>query len=123
MNTKFVEVTNGPHNHGKFMLGQFEQKEWEYTSRLPGDWPLLAGRGWAPSHLMVFDLQTGEGAIFLPGGLARADLNKHKVWVCPLFEPFLEFLWDWPGDPMLVPDYLDLPDAPFAMAGYRREGR
>ena len=38
---------------------------------------------------MVTDLQTGEGAIFRPGGLASYDLDKHQLWICVLFKDFL----------------------------------
>jgi hypothetical protein len=41
--------------------------------------PLLGQGGWAPHHIMVTDLQTGEGAIFRPGGLASYDLDKHQL--------------------------------------------
>ena len=54
--------------------------------------PAASGR-LACLHLVVLDLQTGEGAIFMPGGLAAADLDKHGIWVCPLFEPFLAWLY------------------------------
>ena len=50
--------------------------------------PLLGQVGWAPHHIMATDLQTSEGAIFHPGGLARYDLDKHQLWVCVLFEEF-----------------------------------
>jgi hypothetical protein len=39
--------------------------------------PLLGQVGWAPHHIMATDLQTSEGAIFHPGGLASYDLDKH----------------------------------------------
>jgi hypothetical protein len=42
---------------------------------------------------MVTDLQTGEGAIFRPGGLASYDLDKNQLWVCVLFEDFLTWLY------------------------------
>src|SRR6266568_9619596 len=82
---------------------------------------MLSERGWTSDHLLVLDLQTGEGAIFRPGGSARADLNeKHQVWVCPLFEPFMEWLYkqDTP-DLTALPDQVEL-DAPGAPFGYRR---
>ena len=31
--------------------------------------PLLGQVGWAPHHILVTDLPTGERAIFRPGGL------------------------------------------------------
>lgn len=121
MKTKLVEVTNGPQNFGKFMLGQFDHAELQRQS-LIDHVSLVRGRGWDPQkHLLVLDLQTGEGAIFLIGGSAKHDLDKHKIWVCPLYEPFLVWLYQQP-DPMAIPDHVDLPDAPFAFSGYRRPG-
>jgi hypothetical protein len=80
--------------------------------------------GWDSRHIIVFDLQTCEGAAFRPGGNAHYDLDKHQIWVRPLFEPFLEWLYKQPqlNDLTALPDCIDLADAPFAMAGYRRNG-
>jgi hypothetical protein len=144
MRTHIVEVTNGPNNWGKFLIGQFDH-EWEHTSAVDLGRRLLPAIGWGPgsAYTLVVDLQTGEGAIFLLGGLASADLQKHKIWVCPMFEPFLEWLYTrWreahdqaslykavrAGDPRpdfweALPVLVDLPDASFAMSGYRRTGQ
>ena len=85
--------------------------------------PLLPSRGWTPKHMLVLDLQTGEGSIFYPGGLAVADLEKHKVWVCPLFQPFLEWLYTRNlTDIDKLPALVELPNAPGAVYGYRRSG-
>jgi len=129
MKTHLIEATNGPNNWGKFMVGQFVE-EWHRASAVRHhDFPmrplaLLRDVGWGREHRMVFDLQTGEGAMFLPGGHAKADLEKHAIWVCPLFEPFLEWLYDQPLPINIdaLPDHVDLPDAPFAMSGFRRPG-
>ena len=128
MKTKIIEATNGPQNWGKFMLGQFDA-EWWRPSAIPHalqstlTCSLLRMVGWTPEHLLVVDLQTGEGAIFRPGGLARADLDKHRIWVCPLFEPFLTWLYKQDlSDLDKLPDHIDLPDAPFQWSGYRRAG-
>src|ERR1700730_13461520 len=90
---KFIEVTNGPANWGKFAIGTFTEEEWNQRAVIDGG-PLIAGRGWTPRHVWVLDLQTGEGAMFLPGGLAKHDLEKHAVWVCPMYEPMLAWLYD-----------------------------
>lgn len=109
MHIQIVEATNrgdvgGGLNWGKFLVGRFTD-EWSRASMLPGlsedlqiiaRLPLLQQRGWGERHIMVFDLETGEGAVFRHGGLAKADLHKHKIWVCPLFEPFLEWLYEQP---------------------------
>jgi hypothetical protein len=122
MKTVIVEATNGPRNWGKFLIGRFDS-EWERFSEVDPDRVLLGRCGWSTKHIVVLDLQTGEGAIFLPGGLAAADLEKHRVWVCPLFEPFLAWLYAQDlNDLDALPKLIDLPDAPFAMHGYRRSG-
>jgi hypothetical protein len=111
------------------LIGAFDD-EWEYTSVIDGS-QLISGRGWTRDHLLVLDLQTGEGSIFRPGGSAKADLDKHRVWVCPMFEPFLTWLYDRvradPGQSngllfAMLPQHIDLPDAEFEMSGYRRPG-
>ena len=131
MRTKIIEGVqdlNVPGNWGKFLLGE-PDTEWARESAVDsiGPWPLLGRIGWTPEHLWVLDLQTGEGAFFRPGGLASADLEKHAVWVCPLFGPFLGWLYDrYRENPRLdiddLPDVAELPDAPFALSGYRRPG-
>jgi hypothetical protein len=131
VNTKFIEATQGIKNgwnHGKFMVARFTEDEWGRLSEIDQAHGLtlsLIGRcGWSPRHILVWDMQTGEGAIFLPGGLASADLDKHKVWVCPMFEPFLVWLYGQElSDLDKLPSVIELPDAPASMYGYRREGK
>lgn len=119
MRTQIIEVTNGARNWGKFLVGHFD-REWEHVSAVDG-FPTLSGRGHSPEDVLVFDLQTCEGAVFSPGGCAKADLEKHRIWVCPLFEPFLGWLYAQ-QDRRALPPKIDLPDAPFALSGYRRSG-
>ena len=70
----------------------------------------------------MLDLQTGEGAIFRPGGNAHADLQKHRIWCCPLFEPFLEWLYKHNLENIdELPKHVDLA-AEFELFGYRRPG-
>jgi hypothetical protein len=125
MKTKIIEATQNKDkgmNWGKFLLGQFDS-EWEYVSHMDGR-KLLSGMcGWNKDHILVFDLQTGEGGIFRHGGLAVADLHKHKIWVCPMYEPFLEWLYQQDlTDLDKLPALVELPKAPGALAGYRRKG-
>lgn len=122
MKTHLVEATNGPQNWGKFLIGHFTD-EWRHESLVSPGHLLLSSRGWRTNHYLVLDLQTGEGAVFNiePHAHASADLKRHAIWVCPLFEPFLTWLYQQP-DPMAVPHLVDLPDAPFSFAGYRRPG-
>lgn len=150
-------------NHGKFLVGLFDADERDrycavdahVRARDPHDpmnpWPsyaaaspsrLLSRCGWSPQHVFVMDLQTGEGAMFSPGGSPSADLTKHQVWVCPMFEPFLGWLYEHiaKGDVAKavkgeaawgvnvkswfdgLPEIVELPDAPCEMYGFRRPG-
>ncbi len=126
MQTKFIEAVNRKahdgrnFNWGKFMIARFTAEEWNRRSEegFPGS--LIDQLGWARKHLMIFDLQTGEGAFFKPGGWAKADLDKHKIWVCPMFEPFLEWLYKQNLDDLnALPNVVDLNDSG-ALSGYRR---
>jgi len=122
MKTKFIEVTNGPRNWGKFLILRFDS-EYGHDSRVSPGMKLLNVTGWNPECVLVFDLQTREGAAFLPGGSVKADLEKHKIWVCPMFEPFLEWLYAQDlRDLDALPAHVDLPDAPFEWSGHRRPG-
>lgn len=96
MKIKFIEAMHrgGTGNWGKFFCGRFTKEEWGRPSAVSPRWSLLAQRGWTHDHILVFDIETGEGAIFKPGGLASADLAKHKIWVCPMFPRFLEWLYE-----------------------------
>jgi hypothetical protein len=127
--TKIVEAVQSKDtqgNWGKFMV-MVPEEEWAYRSQVSTEFggPLLSALGWSGAHMWVLDLQTGEGAFFKPGGYAHADLEKHRIWVCPLFEPFLEWLYAWYREGLDIeglPDVVELPAAEFAFAGYRRPG-
>lgn len=123
MLTKIIEATN-EFNWGKFMIAQFDAQEMSRRSTISGSQQsLIREIGKGPGGLWVLDLQTGEGAFFYPRGLARADLNKHKIWVCPMFEPFLEWLYQQDiTDLSALPDLVQLPKAESALWGYRRPG-
>lgn len=97
MRTRTVEFTNGI-NWGKFLVGKFDEAEWARRSAIPGapPTPLLRQIGWGGAHVWVLDLQTGEGACFRPGGSASADLEKHQIWVCPMYEIFLKWFYRHP---------------------------
>lgn len=125
MKTRIVEAIQpgGPANWGKFLVGRFDT-EWHVRSAvdLDSERPLLATIGKGPATLFVMDLQTGEGALFRPGGYAKADLDKHKIWVCPMFEPFLEWLYKQDLTTLDdLPRLVEL-EAPFELRGYRRKG-
>lgn len=129
--TKIIEVTNNNQNWGKFMVCRCDGREWSRKVMVPGgadevtqNYPLLRVIGRGTDHIWVLDLQTGEGALFVPPGLASADLENHRIWVCPLFEPFLTWLYQQDlRDITALPDVLNLPDVPFEWSlGYRRPG-
>lgn len=131
MKTKIIEVTNG-FNWGKFLIGEFDT-EWELRTQIDTpedagpvrDTPLLAQLGWGKGYYLVLDLQTGEGFICNPVGMPSADLRKHAIWVCPMYEPFLKWFYQQPlGDIASLPSIVTLTEeeAPSAMFGYRRPG-
>jgi hypothetical protein len=79
--------------------------------------------GWSRDVLLVLDLQTGEGAVFKPGGYVKDDLDKHRIRVCPMFEPFLEWLYKQPlQDRQALPTTVNLGDVSLANQAYRRNG-
>lgn len=84
---------------------------------------MLHERGWTPQHILVLDLQTGEGAIFYPKGYYKVDLNdKHQLWICPLFEPFLKWLYEQDlSDFTKLPEIVEIDNPDTAMYGYRRK--
>ena len=123
MKTKIIEATDATEfNWGKFLVGQFDV-EWEVPSAISGRKSLLVERGWHKKNILVLDLEAREGAVFMPGGLAAADLATHKVYVCPMFEPFLEWLYKQDlSDIDNLPSCVNLGKVPTAMYGYRRPG-
>lgn len=125
MKLHLFEATSGKQgNWGKFAVGRFtDERAWN-SCVSPLHRRLIDQIGWSDRHLWVLDLQTGEGACFAIGGSAKADLAKHRIWVCPLFPVFLEWLYrqDCAGLDAL-PQVLHLPDAPAELCGYRRPGR
>ncbi len=127
MKTKFIEATNidaGGGNHGKFMVARFTEEEWQRRSDVePGMLTFLQRRRWTPDNILVVDLETGEGAIFKPGGYAKADLEKHKIWVCPMAEKFLEWLYTQDlTDLDNLPGVVQIADPTTSLYGYRRPG-
>ena len=84
--------------------------------------PLLGTIGWNRRALWVLDLQTCEGAAFTPGGSASADLMKHRIHVCPLFEPFLDWLYGQDTARLSTLGPLVEVRAPLQLGGYRRPG-
>jgi hypothetical protein len=129
--TKIIEGVQDlkvPGNWGKFLVGEPDVEFTRASAVNTGfSGSLLTSIGWTWQHVWVLDLQTGEGAFFRPGGLAHADLEKHRILVCPLFEPFLEWLYeryrqDGELDLDELPDVVELPGAEFAFSGYRRPG-
>lgn len=127
MITKLFEATQdveGSGNYGKFLVC-IPDSEWLLRTELAEEYSfgVLRSNGWGRSHVLVIDLATGEGGRFRLGGHAGADLNKHRIWVCPLFEPFLWWLYkQTPEEIPNLPQLVLLPGAAFSYAGYRRSG-
>jgi hypothetical protein len=129
MDTKFVEAGHpGVGNWGKFIVACHTTAELQEPTQFPGcegqRVVSLAGNG--ARDMWVFDLQTGEGfRVPVSERHAFSILEKHQVWVCPMFEPFLGWLLayidshpnDWWST---LPRTVELPDAPFEMRGHRR---
>lgn len=102
---------------------QFKLKGEPYAAKTSSR-TLLWSLGWHPTDIVVLDLQTGEAGRFRAGGSAKADLNKHRIWVCPMFEPFLTWLYKQDlTDIDALPSFVNLGDVPTAFQGYRRPGK
>jgi hypothetical protein len=69
--------------------------------------------------LWVLDLQAGEGGASKPGGRGSVDLSesgKQQIWVCPMFEPFLEWFYRRDlNDSDKLPALVNLGDGPTAL--------
>jgi hypothetical protein len=109
------------------MISQFIESIFRYAG----------SRKLRPDTTFVADLQTGEGAAFSlkPWGegpeaaqlAAKTDLEKHRIWVCPMYEFFLGWLYaqrlgNGAGDITELPRYVQLSTDFAAMSGYRRGG-
>jgi hypothetical protein len=126
----YIEASNDGMNWGKFLLLRHEQDPGSALPGYEGEPLLTSSRKFNRVHTMVIDLQTGEGAAFALEGSAlnaHVDLERHKIWVCPLYEPFLQWLYEQPGldmgrgDITALPRFVEL-DASFAWVGHRRAG-
>ena len=127
MKTKFIEATSN-FNWGKFMVARFTDEEWAQKSAHPDSpGPLLRQLGWGRNQTVVFDLQACEGAMFCPPGAPVHDLEKHKIWVCPMFPCFLEWLYkqdltDLDALPSIITIPQEIAQRYEAFRGYRRPG-
>jgi len=130
MKTKFIEACNSRGgkkiNWGKFAVCQFDAEELQRRATQDElGCSLVLSQGWDATFLWVLDLATGEGACFRPGGSPHADLDKHRIWVCPMFEPFLTWLYQQDlSDLDALPNYVEFDEskAPGALYGHRRPG-
>lgn len=136
MRTRIIQVTNDDKNWGKFLVGQFDINEWQVPCAYPegSTTSVMRARGMHEHQYLVMDLETKEGGIFGLNGMPVIDLDtKHQVWVCPMYSPFLGWLsaqykeWLARNDGRSyrlfmdnLPASVNLPDAEFAMVGYRR---
>jgi hypothetical protein len=97
MLSKIIEVSDQA-NWGKMLVQEFDEAELARKSSV-GDGETVLGATAArrstfatgdPRDLrLVIDLQTHEGALFdLTTCAPERDLDRHQIWVCPLFLPF-----------------------------------
>jgi hypothetical protein len=123
MKTKFIEAHDADEfNWGKFAICRFDEEEWARRSAVL-DVAQLRDRGWSPNDILFIDLQTGEGTILNPHGYAPADLANHAIWVCPMAQPFLEWLYRQDLSNLdKLPEKINLGKVPTALRGYRRPG-
>jgi len=103
MKTRFLEVEGSAKlNHGKFLIGQFGEKELAYPSAIFGA-PLLAslpptrrfGGALGASDVLLVDLQTQEGLFFDPtvdDATLRRRFLVHPLHVCILFFPAMRLI-------------------------------
>jgi hypothetical protein len=124
--TTIVEATqsieHGP-NWGKFLVMR-PDAEWGQHSHVDQARPVsVLALHRTPEEIWVLDLATGEGACFRPGLHGSAQLERHRVRVCPLYEPFLQWLLAQDlTDLSALPPVVELPDAPAELFGHRRAG-
>jgi hypothetical protein len=100
MITHFLEASDGM-LHGKFLLARLDGAEIQTQTALPdltGSIFANAGgrRKFLPSHTLVLDLQTAQGAGFLLTDFlkTRQELQDLKAWVCPMYRPTVLWLTD-----------------------------
>ncbi len=130
-------LEEGP-NWGKFLVGRFEEDEWNYPSVITGE-PLLRSLGptktprrdpYTTANILVLDLQTGEGFFTRASqtprqrewecALDRAfeELANHAVHTCVIFPWFLAHLYTL-EDPLACHAFVELPQAPLGFVGAR----
>ena len=55
------------------------------------------------------DLSVGHAAIFTPGGSAQIDIKNTGIYFCPLFQGFMNWLYQQDlRDLDSLPDYIEL---------------
>lgn len=112
MYTKIVEVSSVNNDVvGYFMVGVHDIEWARQSAIMGGTMSLLRHKGWSRDHFWLFDLSTGQGAIFANHGHVLADLKEADIRVTPMFTAFLAYLRAT-GCPQLqdVPDHLVLPE-------------
>ena len=98
--THLIEASDNA-AYGKFLIARLDD-ELHASSALPGyeGSPLLRLGGlrrFNENSTLIVDLQTGNAAVFFisNGGSWEADLNRTgPIHVCPMFRPFLKWLYE-----------------------------
>lgn len=112
MYTKIVEVESANKDVvGYFMVGMHD---WEWTRKseiMGGTVSLLRHKGWSRDHFWLFDLATGQGAIFADHGHVLEDLKEADIQVTPMFSSYLAYLRSvGPFPVQALPDHIVLPE-------------
>lgn len=138
MISKIIEATNtNKFNFGKFNVSVYDAEERSRASIINEGFNLLRSIGKHPDDVMVADLQTSEALTFPAyfrnyrggdperlAGEVHYYMGKHKIWVCPLYEPFVCWLFEQDlEDIRKLPPMVDtLPEEVSSLFGYRRQG-
>ena len=132
MEQVFVEVSDEA-NWAKILLMKFGSEDLLVRSKVSGDFLLKSvdnnrrvKTGTNAEKVFVLDLQTEEGAFFFPRkeGNAKDDLESHEIWVCPLYLPFLIWLYaNMPKELKEIPKLVEFPKSTHVhYQGWRRPG-
>jgi len=110
-------------NYGTFAVGRLGSEELRQESAYYPGSSALGQRKYDERKLWAMDMVTCEGAAFDPKADLVSQLERHQIWVCVLYEPFLRWLGQQDlRDLSILPRKVDLPDVPPALVGYRRTG-
>ena len=88
MKTRIIEATSDQIFWSTFLVGVFDMER-RYKSCVDGSMVL---RSYSPRDIFILDIQTREGAVFAPHGLADVDIERTAIYTGPLFKAFLHWI-------------------------------